>query len=60
MAKQNQKIKNKCEQLNLWCLDRYVLNEPLYCNSQAVDTEKVINFQCFFDIEMAENPTECF
>ena len=48
MVKQLQKIKNKCEQYNSWCLDRSVLNETLDCDSQAVDQDKAIDFQCLF------------
>ena len=48
MVKRYQKFKNKLEQYNSWCLDRSVLIKALDCDSQAVDLEKAIDFQCLF------------
>ena len=60
MAKRVQKNKNKIEQYNSLCLDRSVLIKPLDCDSQAVDKEKAIDFQCLVCLYIAENPIECF
>ena len=59
-AKCNQRFKNKFENYNSWCLDHSVIKENLDYESQAVNKEKAIDFQCSFCLKIAVNPTECF